>query len=82
MLSFSSLSINADGFAFNTTTGESYTLNHCAQLVLQRLQSGETQLQIVQAIAQEFGIAQHAVARDVADFCQHLQSLGLAGVQS
>lgn len=81
MSPLSSLTINHDGFAFNTTTGESYTLNRCAHLVLQRLRSDESLEQIVQAIASEFGVAQSTVERDVADFCQQLTILGFAGVQ-
>ncbi len=79
MLPLSSLAISKDGFAINITTGESYTLNHCAQKVLQRLQAGENSIQIVQAIASEFGITQNVVERDITDFCQQLRRLGLQG---
>ncbi|MBW4522634.1 MAG: PqqD family protein [Scytolyngbya sp. HA4215-MV1] len=82
MSPLSSLTISNDGFAFNVTTGESYTLNRCARIILHRLRSSETQEQIVQAIAHEFGIAQSIVERDVADFFQQLHTLGFAGVNS
>ncbi len=82
MSPLSSLTINNDGFAFNTTTGESYTLNGCARKVLSLLRSGESQPQIVQAIASEFGVAQSMVERDVADFFQLLRNLGLIGGES
>lgn len=74
-----SLNISNDGFAFNTTTGESYTLNRCASIVLRRLCSGETQEQIIHTIASEFGIAQSQVERDLVDFLQQLHLLGLTG---
>ncbi len=80
MLPFSALTIYPDGFAFNVTTGESYTLNPSAQNILQRLQSGETLAQVVQAIASEFDISQSVVERDIADFSQQLRTLGLQGV--
>ncbi len=79
MSPLSPLTISKDGFAFNTTTGESYALNPCAQIVLQRLQSGESSAQIVSAIASEFGITQSVVDRDITDFCQQLRRLGLQG---
>jgi hypothetical protein len=82
MIPLSALNINTDGFAFNVTTGESYTLNSCAQLIVQRLKSGETQSQIVQSIAHEFNIAQNTIDRDVADFFQQLHTLGFSGVNS
>lgn len=76
------LNISNDDFAFNTITGESYTLNGCARLILHRLRSGEPQEQIVDAIASEFGIAQSRVERDVTDFLQQLRLLGLTGGHS
>jgi PqqD family protein of HPr-rel-A system len=79
MSSLSALTVKNDGFAFNVTTGESYTLNPCARLILARLQADENQGQIVQAIASEFGVAQSLVERDVADFLRQLQTLGLRG---
>lgn len=74
-----SLNVSNDGFAFNTATGESYILNCCARLILNRLRSGETQEQIVDALSREFGIAQSRVEHDVTDFLQQLHILGLSG---
>ncbi len=82
MSSLSSLTINPDGFAFNTTTGENYTLNRCARLIVHRLNLGETEPQIIQAIAQEFDVAHSIIERDVADFFQQLQTLGFMGVSA
>lgn len=79
MLPLSSLKTNHDGFAFNVTMGESYTLNPCARLILEYLNSGKTQAQIAQTIAQDFGITLNTVERDIADFCLYLKSLGFAG---
>ncbi len=73
------LTVNPDGFAFNTATGESYTVNSSASLIVQQLQSGATHDQIVQAIAQQFNLAIPLVERDIADFLQQLHTLGLLG---
>ncbi len=81
MTALESLTVSNDGFAFNVTTGESYTLNRCARMVLQRLRSEETPEQIVQAIASEFGVAHSIVERDVTDFFQQLRTLGLTGAR-
>ncbi len=81
MSPLSSLTINPDGFAFNTATGESYTLNRCARFIIHRLNLGETEAQIIQAIAQEFDVAHSIIERDVADFFQQLHTLGFAGAR-
>lgn len=74
---FQGLKINDDGFAFDSTTGESYTVNNCGKLVLQLLQKGENSNQIINFIAGEFGINRYTAERDVADFFQQLNVLGL-----
>lgn len=77
MSRISTLTITQDGFAFDSMTGETYTLNRCGQLILKRLQQGETRKQIIQFLSAEFGIALSAAERDVTDFFQQLNGLGL-----
>ncbi len=74
---FQGLTVNEDGFAFNSTTGESYTVNNSGRLVLQLLQKGENRNQIINFIAGEFGINRYTAERDIADFFQQLNVLGL-----
>lgn len=82
MTPFQSLDVTEDGFAFDRCTGESYTLNQCGWLVLQRLQQGEDAKQIAHFLAGNFGIPQSAAERDIADFFQQLNLFGLTGGQS
>lgn len=77
MSGIKTLTVTEDGFAFNQATGETYTLNRCGRLVMQRLQQGENRQQIIHYLSGEFGIAQSAAERDVADFFQQLNGLGL-----
>ncbi|MBR8833432.1 MAG: PqqD family protein [Stigonema ocellatum SAG 48.90 = DSM 106950] len=77
MSAFQSLTVTKDGFAFDATTGESFTLNRCGQLVLQRLRHGENRQQIVKFLCDRFEIAHTTAERDVADFYQQLNTLGL-----
>ncbi|MBD2777977.1 PqqD family protein [Iningainema tapete] len=79
MSAFQSLTVTKDGFAFDFATGENFMLNRCGQLILQRLQHGETQQQIVQFLCHRFDITPGMAERDVADFCQQLKTLGLTG---
>lgn len=82
MTPFQSLDVTEDGFAFDPCTGESYTLNQSAWLVLQRLQQGEDSKQIAHFLAGNFGIPQSTVERDIADFFQQLNLFGLTGGES
>ncbi len=82
MTPFKPLDVTDDGFAFDPCTGESYTLNSCGQLVLQRLQQGENPKQIAHFLASHFGIAQSTAERDITDFFQQLNLFGLVGVKA
>jgi methyltransferase-like protein len=71
------LNISADGFAFDSATGESYTLNPCAHFIMEKLQKQQTKQQIISDITSEFGIPQSIIERDVNDFMQQLHFLGI-----
>lgn len=71
------IAITEDGFAFDSTTGENYTLNRCGRVVLQRLQRGESTQKVAQLLANKFGIPINMAERDVADFFLQLNALGL-----
>ena len=79
MMTLKPLQLLPNGFAFNPATGDSFSLNPCGQKVFQLLQQGQHRLQIARSLASEFGIAQDIADRDVADFLQQLQTLGLGG---
>jgi hypothetical protein len=77
MKGLNSLQISNDGFAFDSFTGATYTLNRCGSLILQKLQQGEPSHQIATALSDQFGIAQSLVERDLTDFIQQIESFGL-----
>ena len=77
MTGLQTLQISNDGFAFDSATGATYTLNRCGRLVLQKLQQGEHRHQIVTNLSDQFGIAQSLAERDLADFLQQMESLGI-----
>jgi len=72
------LQISNDGFAFDSTTGATYTLNRCGRLVLEQLQNGEDRSQIVTTLSDRFGIAQSLVERDLTDFLGQMEALGVS----
>ncbi|MBS3025822.1 MAG: hypothetical protein HCA25_01665 [Dolichospermum sp. DET50] len=48
-----SLSISADGFAFDSATVESYTLNSCGCFIIQQLQKQQSKQEIINLITSE-----------------------------
>jgi PqqD family protein of HPr-rel-A system len=73
-----SLALNPDGFAFDPTTGESYTLNATGLVVLEGLREGLTEEEVAARLVERFEVTDEEASRDVDDFLDHLRTFRLA----
>lgn len=71
------LALNPDGFAFDPTTGESFTLNATGLALLEGLQEELTPEELATRLAERFEVEAEEAARDVDDFLERLRSLRL-----
>lgn len=72
-----SLALNPDGFAFDPTTGESFTLNAPGLAIVEGLREGLEQEGIVARLVERFEVEPLEASRDVDDFLDHLRSMRL-----
>ena len=72
------LSLAQDGFAFNPATGETFTVNDAGLLILKALQSGSTSDETVGLLAEAYQVPKDEASRDVLDFQNRLQCLGIS----
>jgi hypothetical protein len=72
-----SLALNPDGFAFDPTTGESFTLNATGLAVVEGLREGLTPEQLTAGLVERFEVTSLDASRDVDDFLEHLRSFRL-----
>ena len=72
-----SLALNPDGFAFDPTTGESYTLNATGLAVLEGLRDGLSADELTAMLTERFEVATDEASRDVDDFLDHLRTFRL-----
>jgi PqqD family protein of HPr-rel-A system len=72
-----SLALNPDGFAFDPTTGESYTVNAPGLAILQALQEGHAVEELPVLLADAFDVGAEEATRDVYDFLDHLRAFRL-----
>lgn len=72
-----SLALNPDGFAFDPTTGESYTLNATGLAVLEGLREGLAPDEVVTRLVERFEVSAEEASRDVDDFLDHLRTFRL-----
>jgi hypothetical protein len=77
MLRVSHLSLSADGLAFNCATGDSFTVNDAALLILKAMQDGGGQDEAVSALTDTYQLPRAEAERDVGDFHDRLRSLKL-----
>lgn len=72
-----SLALNPDGFAFDPTTGESFTLNPPALAIVEGLREGLTHEHLTARLVERFEVAPLDASRDLDDFLDHLRSFRL-----
>ncbi len=71
------LAINNEGFIFDPTTGESYTVNQTGIAVLKVLEEGRSIQEAAVSVAELFDITPEEAEKDIVDFVNHLKALYL-----
>ena len=71
------LAINDEGFVFDPTTGESFTVNKTGFLILQKLKENQSNEEIISAFSEAFDAVPENAERDVFDFIAHLKTFRL-----
>ena len=72
-----SLALNPDGFAFDPTTGESFTVNTTGLAILEGLREGLTHEGLTGRLVERFEVTPEDASRDVDDFLDHLRAFRL-----
>jgi len=77
MTRLNQLALNDEGFIFDPSTGESFTVNTTGLFILNLLKQGKSLEEIAQALNEEFLDLPDSVERDVIDFIAHLKTFRL-----
>lgn len=72
-----SLALNPDGFVFDPTTGETFTLNPTGLALLEGLREGLSPVELTARLTDEFEVTAEDASRDVDDFLDHLRTFRL-----
>ncbi len=72
------LAVNDEGFVFDPTTGESFTVNGAGLLLIRALKAGHVIADIVDQLQQHYDVSPEKAERDVSDFVSQLEGLRLA----
>ncbi len=71
------LAISDEGFLFDPTTGESYTVNPTGLLILKGLKESREPDAIIETLVDAYDVTADEARRDVEDFADHLRSYKL-----
>ena len=73
----SQLAINPEGFVFDPSSGESFTVNPVGLSILSGLQKDKSSEVIAQELLDEYEVDLDQVERDILDFQSHLRTYHL-----
>lgn len=71
------VALSDSGFLFNSSTGDSYSVNPTGQFILNLLQEDRSEETIIKAVIDEFAIDKDTIEKDLYDFKNFLQSYKL-----
>jgi len=71
------LAISKNGFVFNPSTGESFRTNEVGRLILEMLQEGRSNEEIVDRILEKYDVSKEEVERDLLEFLNMLKFYNL-----
>ena len=71
------LAISDNGFIFNPTTGDSYSINAMGAYIIQLLKMGKTKKEIIHSIIKEYQTDESTADKDFMDFTMMLRSYNL-----
>lgn len=77
MSRLSQLAINDEGFVFDPTTGDSYTVNGTGLLVLKLLKEEKSPEEITKAIEEKFEVEKKEAEEDIKNFCDFLRAISI-----
>lgn len=73
----SKLAVNSEGFIFDPTTGDSYTVNPTGLFIISSLRDGKEIDQIAEELSKEFEDTPEEISKDISEFVSHLYTYNL-----
>jgi hypothetical protein len=62
------LAISENGFVFNPTTGDSFSVNELGALIINEIKSGKSKREIIETISLEFDAEKSTIEKDFNEY--------------
>lgn len=68
------LAISENGFVFNPTTGDSFSVNELGSLIINEIKAGKPKNEIIETIAQEYKAEKSTIEKDFNEYLNVLNN--------
>ena len=68
------LAISENGFVFNPTTGDSFSVNELGSLIINEIKAGKPKNKIIETIAQEYKAEKSTIEKDFNEYLNVLNN--------
>ena len=62
------LAISENGFVFNPTTGDSFSVNELGALIINEIKTGKSKKEIIETISLEFDVEKSTIEKDFNEY--------------
>ncbi len=74
------LAISENGFVFNPTTGDSFSVNEIGALIINEIKSNKSKQEIIQSITETFNVEKSTAEKDFNEFLKVLSNHQLVDI--
>ncbi|MBM4175261.1 MAG: PqqD family protein [Ignavibacteria bacterium] len=71
------LALSESGFAFHSSTGDTFLLNDTGNFILHLIQSGNNEAEILNSVIEEFDVEKNIAEKDLIDFISRIKNFNL-----
>jgi PqqD family protein of HPr-rel-A system len=71
------LALSESGFAFHSSTGDTFLLNETANLIMHLIQSEKNEDEIVKLLVEDFDVEKNSAEKDLKDFLTQVKNFNL-----
>lgn len=68
------LAISENGFVFNPSTGDSFSVNELGTIIINEIRAGKSKSEIIDTIHEEFEVEKNTIEKDLNDYLEVLSN--------
>jgi hypothetical protein len=74
------LAISENGFVFNPSSGDSFSVNELGLVIINLIKEGKTKTEIIETVLQDYNVEKSVIEKDFNEFVKILNNYQLAEI--